>query len=77
MEERWGYNVYLSDRVRELLEEGTLEEIIKLVEGDLKDELFRTPPADSETRELIYHEFHALNRIQLKLAAVVQSLRRD
>ena len=70
-----GYDVYLSERVEELLREGTLEEIIKLVESDLKGEWVSTSPDDSKTRELIYHEIHALNRLQLKLTAVVDSLR--
>lgn len=70
-----GYDLYLSARVEELLEEGTLEEIIKLVESDLKGEWVSTSPGDSETRELIYHELHALNRLQLKLTAVVDSLK--
>lgn len=76
MEEHWGYDVYLSERVRELLEEGTLEQVLKLVEADLKDELFKTPTDASNTRELIYHEVHALNRVQLKLHAILASMRR-
>ena len=69
-----GYSVFLSERVGELLREGTLQEILKLVESDLQEEWKRTPPNDSETRELIYHEIHALNRVDLKLQAIVDSL---
>lgn len=73
--DKLGYSVYLSERVEELLREGTLDEIIKLVDADLRDEWVRTPPQDSNARELIYQEIHALSRIQLKLAGVVDSLR--
>ena len=69
-----GYSLFLSERVEELLREGTLQEIIKLVESDLQDEWKRTPPGDSYSRELIYHEIHALNRLDLKLQAIVDSL---
>ncbi len=78
--EKMGYSLYLSERVEELLREGTLQEILKLVECDLQEEWKRTPPNDTNTRELIYHEIHALNRIDLKLQAIVDSLsfaRRD
>ncbi len=70
-----GYDLYLSDRVQELLEEGTLREIIKLVEDELRDEIFTTTPDDSSQREQIYHEMHALNRIQLKLIGIVDELK--
>lgn len=77
MSEKWGYDVYLSDRVRELLDQGSLTEIFRLVEADLKDEWVQTPRMDSDTREQIYHELHALNRLEIKMKAIVDSLRRD
>lgn len=70
-----GYDLYLSDRVQELLQEGTLNEIIKLVEQDLQEEIFQTAPSEGLVREQIYHEMHALSRINLKLQTVVDSLR--
>lgn len=70
-----GYDLYLSDRVQELLQEGTLREIIKLVEDELREEIFQTAPGDTSQREQIYHEMHALNRIQLKLTGIVDELR--
>lgn len=69
-----GYSQYLSDRVEELLREGTLEEILKLIEADIDGEWKSTPPDDTKTRELLYHEIHALNRIHIKLATIVDSL---
>ena len=72
---KFGYEVYLSDRVEELLREGTLDEILKLCKADLEGEWAKTLPKDSETRELIYQELHALGRVQLKLQAVVDSLK--
>ena len=70
-----GYGVHLSDRVEELLREGTLEEILKLIEVDIDGEWKATPPDDTKTRELLYHEIHALNRIHIKLATIVDSIK--
>lgn len=75
MEERWGYPMYLSERVEELLREGTLMEIIKFVQSDLEGSWKTTHPSDSATRELIYHELHALNRVELKLETILASLK--
>lgn len=72
---KFGYSHYLSDRVEELLTEGTLEELLKLIESDLDQEWKSTPPEDSKTRELLYHEVHALNRIHIKMATIVDSLK--
>lgn len=74
MSEKFGYSIYLSERVQELLREGTLQEILDLVQAEIDDEWKRTHPGDSQTRELLYHETHALNRLNLKLSAVCQSL---
>ncbi len=72
---KMGYDLYLSDRVQELLQEGTLNEIIELVVQDLREDIFRTAPSDALQREQIYHEMHALTRIQLKMQTIVDSLR--
>ncbi len=74
-DERWGYPMYLSERVEELLREGTLTEIIQFVEKDLQEEWRKSPPQESETRERIYYELRALRDIQLKLEAIVQNLK--
>jgi hypothetical protein len=69
-----GYDIMLSQRIKELLDEGTLTQIIAQVQSDLEGEWLKTPPEASATRELIYHELHALNRINIKLATVVSDL---
>lgn len=69
-----GYDVSLSERVKELLDEGTLTQIIALVQSDLDGEWKSTPPEASATRELIYHEIHALSRINVRLATIVNDL---
>jgi phosphoribosyl-ATP pyrophosphohydrolase len=74
-EERWGYPMYLSERVEELLREGTLDEILQFIKRDMQEEWIKTPPAETQARELIYHELHALNRVELKLQAILSSLK--
>lgn len=69
-----GYDITLSERVKELLDEGTLAQIIALVQNDLEGEWRSSPPEASSQRELIYHELHALNRINLRLNTVVGDL---
>lgn len=69
-----GYDVTLSERVKELLDEGTLSQIIALVQSDLEGEWKSTPPEASSTRELIYHELHALNRINIRLNTILGDL---
>jgi hypothetical protein len=73
-ENKLGYSVALSEKVEELLRDGALDEIFKIVQADIDEEWKRTPPGDSQLRETLYHESHALNRLQLKLSAVVQGL---
>lgn len=71
---RLGYDSNLSMRVKELLEEGTLEQIMDQVTADLKEELIASPPEAALTREALYHEIHALNRVRLRMATVVSDL---
>ena len=73
--EKIGYDLELTRRVTELLEDGVLWQVIKLVEDDLRSEIFTTAPDDSSSRERIYHEMHALNRVNLKLTTLVDSLK--
>ena len=72
--DKFGYSMYLSERVEELIREGTLDEILKLIGDELNNEWKSTTPEDSKTRELIYHELHALNRLHLKLSAIISDL---
>ncbi len=70
-----GYDIAISERLEELLKDETFGELLRLVENDLKDEIFRTPEEDQ--RNQIYHEMHALNRVKLKLSSVVDSLKME
>lgn len=71
---RLGYDYSLSIRIKELLDEGTLSEILDQVTGEIKEELFQTAPPDSATRELLYHEIHAMQRLRLRLNSVINDL---
>lgn len=68
---KWGYDLALSERVVELFGHDTFGELLRLVEEDLKDEIFKV--GTPEEREQIYHEMHALNRINIKLRSIVDS----
>lgn len=70
-----GYDVYLSDRVNELLEEGTIKEVFKLLEDDLKGSWLSTAPDDTETRENIYRQLHSLNLLQIKMDTLVTNIK--
>lgn len=72
---RLGYDIYLCERVKELLDEGTLDQIIAQVQKDLDGEWKTTAPQDSTSRELIYHEIHALSRIQIRMNTLITELR--
>lgn len=72
-ENRMGLPIYLSERTQELLNEGTLSEIINLIESDLKDAWGQTP--DTAQREALYHELQALTRVRLKITTLVDNLR--
>ena len=69
-----GYSIALSERVEELLRDGVLDEIFQIIQDDIEQEWKQSHPGDSQVREQLYHESHALSRLQLKLAAVVESL---
>lgn len=71
---RLGYDSSLSMRVKELLDEGTLEQIMDQVLEDLKEELIASPSDASASREALYHEIHALTRVRLRMATVVSDL---
>lgn len=71
---RLGYDVHLSQRVKELLDEGTLEQIMDQVLEDLKEELITSPSGATDAREALYHEIHALTRVRLRLSTVVNDL---
>lgn len=70
-----GHSVYLSERVYELLEEGTLAEVFKIVEDELKGSWAATPPGDSVARESVYHQLHALSLLRMRLESLVTEIR--
>lgn len=67
-------DIYLSERVQELLKDGSLTQIIEHVRSELNDEWRNSHPNETQERELIYHEIHALNRVETMLQTVVQDL---
>ena len=67
-------DIYLSERISELLKDGSLTSIIEHVRTELNQEWRDTAPGSEEERELIYHELHALDRIETMLQTVVQDL---
>lgn len=71
---RLGYDLALSERLKEFLDEGTLNRIMDQVMEDMKGELIATHPSDSATREILYHEIHALGRVRLRLSTIVSDL---
>lgn len=66
---RVGYDVSMTERARELLTDGTITEILALIEKDIEGEWKHS--SDLEAREKAWHELHALHRINLKLQAMV------
>lgn len=70
-----GYGIWLSERVRELLDEGTLSQLFQCVEDDLKGEWISSPPEDTELRERIYNQIHALSRVRLRMEILVNDLK--
>ena len=71
---RLGYDISLSERVKELLDEGTLDQICSQVISDLEGEWKATLPQDTATRESIYHEIHAMGRVQIRMKSVVNDI---
>lgn len=71
---RLGYSISLSERLKEFLDEGTLNQIMDQVMEDMKEELISTPPSDSLIREQLYNEIHALQRVRLRMNTVVSDL---
>lgn len=69
-----GYNISLGPRVKELLDEGTLDEILDQVGKDITGELVNSLPGESALRESLYQELHVLSRIRIRLSSVVSDL---
>jgi hypothetical protein len=67
-----GVPIYLSEKARELFQDGTFSEIMALLEQDLKDEWASSP--DALRRDSLYHELQALTRVNLKVRMLVDSL---
>lgn len=72
---KYGYPVHLTDRIEQLMDDGTLLELFKIIEGEIDQEWKRTPPDAQSARELLYHELQALYRIQIKLQTIIDSLK--
>lgn len=72
---RMGYDVFLSDACQKFIEDGALAKIFAIIKQDLMEELVSTPPGATADRERIYHEIHALAMVDLKMQAIVDSLR--
>lgn len=62
----------LSEQTKALLDEGIVTEILALIEQDLQEEWKRS--SSLEDREKVWHELHALSRVNLKFAAIVSEL---
>lgn len=69
---RIGYDITLNERVKELLTDGTITQILAIIEKDIEGEWKHS--SDLEDRERIWHELHALNRVNLKLQSIVGEL---
>ena len=72
-ENRMGVPIYLSEKALELFQEGTLTEIMNLIESDMKDQWAQTP--DATQRDALYHELQALTRVRLKIQSLVDNLK--
>ena len=71
---RAGYDMSLSIRVKELLDEGTPTQIMAQVKSDLEEEWVTTLPEESSKRELLYHELHCLSKLDTRIKSIVQDL---
>lgn len=75
MDAKFGYSTSLSIRVEELIREGTFIEILELVRKEIEGEWQATAPHDTATREAIYHELHALSRVDTRIQSILGSIR--
>lgn len=75
MTDKYGYDLSLSVRVEELIREGTISQVLALVKKEIESEWVVTGPQDAAIREQLYSELHALNRVDLRISAIIQSLR--
>lgn len=72
-----GYDVWLSERVKELLDEGTIPQLFTIIENDLKLEWMQSPSDKPDERERLYHQIHALNLLRIRMETLVNNLRFD
>ncbi|UMO76434.1 hypothetical protein DNAM_60 [Pseudomonas phage BroderSalsa] len=71
-----GYeDLWLSERVQELLAEGTLSRLLAQVKKEVTDEWASTPPEDTRLREDKYHELHALGRLHIRMEILINQLK--
>lgn len=75
MDTKFGYSLSLSVRVEELIREGTIVELLDLVRKEIEGEWQSTAPQDTATREAIYHELHALSRVDARIQSILGSIR--
>ncbi len=74
-ENKVGYDFYLSSRTQELLEEGCLTKIFELVDKDLRGAWATTLPQDTQARESLYHQIHALSLLRINIETLVNNLK--
>lgn len=75
MGDKFGYSLVFTDAVAQSVRDNILPELLKAVKEEIEGEWQVTLPNDTERREQIYHELHALTRVQLRVQAVLDSLK--
>lgn len=74
---KMGYNVWLSERVKELLDEGTMSQLFSIIEEDLTKEWMQSPSDQPDERERLYNQIHALNLMRIRMETLINNLRFD
>lgn len=74
MEEKLGYSMVLTEAVEQQVRSEILPELLGLVKAEIESEWQSTLPSDTDRREAIYHELHALNRVQLRIQSIIDGI---
>lgn len=74
MDEKLGYSMVLTEAVEQQVRSEILPELFALVQAEIEGEWKSTAPSDADRREAIYHELHALNRVQLRVQIILDSI---
>ncbi|AUX83689.1 hypothetical protein FDJ32_gp60 [Pseudomonas phage NV1] len=74
MEDKLGYSMVLTEAVEQQVRSEILPELFRLVKSEIEGEWQATLPSDTEKRESVYHELHALSRVQLRVQAILDSI---